>query len=355
MEISRIEISRKLKQLKSIVPPKETIGTKGVLLKGNTLIASNIELTVTTQLDIENDETFVIPGAAIDLIEALDCEQVTIKYEREKVVVKSKRGTSRFQTVPVGVFPDIVASFESKEEQLLFKCPGDEFAESMNKIIYASSVIEGRPIANAVNFNGKKGKKADMVCCDGHQLACLTDYECESDFDVIVPRATVQKAVSLAGNEDVYIYSPETSRIVFKMGEYNVYSSLVSGKYLDYKKAIPSEFSIEFDIDRKEITGAISRAKICADSSGRTPIRLTLSGNELIVAVNSTLSEFSETIQLEEDISASLAIGFNPNLLINALKAVAEDNITLCFNTAQTPLLIKADETLKQIVLPVRL
>lgn len=355
MEISRIEISRKLEQLKSIVPPKETIGTKGVLLKGNTLIASNIELTVTTQLDIENDESFVIPGAAIDLIKALDCEKVVIKYEREKVVVKSNRGTSRFQTVPVGVFPDVISAFEVNEENLLFKCPGDEFADSMNKVIYASSLIEGRPIANAVNFNGKKGEKVDMVCCDGHQLACLTDYICESNFNVIVPRATVQKAVSLVGNDEVYIYSPEASRMVFRLGEYNVYSSLISGKFLDYKKAIPTDYSISFEVDRREISGAVSRAKICADSSGRTPIRLNIESDKLTVAVKTALSDFSETIQLEDTVTDSLEIGFNPNLLIAALKADTEDIITLCFNNSQSPLLIKSDEALKQIVLPVRL
>lgn len=355
MQISRIEIAKKLKQLKSIVPPKDTIGTKGVLLKGNMLIASNIELTVTTKLDIENDEEFVIPGAAIDLIEALDSDYINLKCDKEKVIVKSERGTSRFQTVPVDIFPDVVSEAESQDKLHLFKCSGVEFAESMNKIIYASSVIEGRPIANAVNLNGRTDQTADMVCCDGHQLACLTNYKCSNNFNVVVPRATVQKAVTLASSEDVDIYAIGTSKILFEMGEYKVYSSLVNGKFIDYSKAIPTSFGIKAKVNKDEIIGTVTRAKICADNSGKKPIAISIDENSLTISVKSTLSEFSETIELDTPAEQRLEIGFNPNLLINALKANTENELTLCFNSAVSPLLIKSEETFKQIVLPCRL
>lgn len=355
MQILRNEISKKLKQLKSIVPPKETITTKGVLLKGDMLIASNIELTVTTKLDVDNEEEFVIPGAAIDLIEALDCEYVTLNYEKEKVVIKSERGTSRFQTVPVDLFPDVISEAESQEKAHLFSCTGNDFAESMSKIIYASSVIEGRAIANAVNLNGHKGNNADMVCCDGHQLACLTDYECLSDFNVIVPRPAIQKAISLSSCETVDVFAIGNKKILFQMSEYKVYSNLLDGKYIDYRKAIPTAFSVEVQVNKDEIAGVVNRAKICADSMGKKPICLTVDEDSITISAKSTLTEFSETIALNYPSQQRLEIGFNPNLLINAIKANSGSELTFCLNNAVSPLMIKSENNFKQIVLPCRM
>ena len=88
MRINKSELSKKIGQLKGIVPSRTTIeALKGVLCSDGYLIASDTNLTIKAKLEGMEEETepFIIPAKAFDFIGSLpdgelDISVSTVSY-----------------------------------------------------------------------------------------------------------------------------------------------------------------------------------------------------------------------------------------------------------------------------------
>jgi DNA polymerase III sliding clamp (beta) subunit (PCNA family) len=82
MKIEKSVFAKKLIKLKAAVPNKTTHESlQGILLKDNYLIAYNLEIAVKAKLDIETDESYIIPIKKIDLIIKLQDGIIEIKAD----------------------------------------------------------------------------------------------------------------------------------------------------------------------------------------------------------------------------------------------------------------------------------
>ena len=69
MKIQKTELAAKLNQIKGVVPKKTTMPIlQGILVKEGYLIANNLEMTIKAKLEGTEDECFIIPERAFDLI-----------------------------------------------------------------------------------------------------------------------------------------------------------------------------------------------------------------------------------------------------------------------------------------------
>ncbi|MGN1117424.1 MAG: hypothetical protein ACI4RU_02330, partial [Acutalibacteraceae bacterium] len=110
MKIEKSIIAPILKAMKSLTPPKDTATQTGILLNDNTLTAYNFEIGIKADLGICTGERFVIPPKAIELIESLPDEIITVKGSSGKSVycsIESSVGKSKFVTVKADDFQDI--------------------------------------------------------------------------------------------------------------------------------------------------------------------------------------------------------------------------------------------------------
>lgn len=89
MKISKIELARKISQLKGIVPKKTTIDAlRGILVQDGYLIASNTELTVKATLEGIDGDNFIIPAKAFDLITNLPAGDVSVICDGDVVTIQ---------------------------------------------------------------------------------------------------------------------------------------------------------------------------------------------------------------------------------------------------------------------------
>jgi DNA polymerase-3 subunit beta len=96
---------------------------------------------------------------------------------------------------------------------------------------------------------------------------------------------------------------------------------------------------------------------LIARDSKKIPVKLEISNDSVIITSNNT-----ETGQSYDEIScdidgANLEIAFNPRYLIESLRAVDDERISLRFTTALSPCIIRGVETdtYKYLILPLRL
>ncbi len=351
MKISRTELARKLKQMKSITPPKTDGVFQGILLKDGVLTANNFEIAITTRLEAAEDESFIIPLKAVDLIENLPDGDLSITEKNNKITVKSAKGRSTFQTVPADEFNGI-EQYQKGDAEETVSIDGQLFAESVNKVMYACDEKSPREAKKGVYFEGD-GEFLNIVACDGVSLAWAKIPYTEK-FKVLVPKTTLQKVLSVIGDE-ITLNRFGKSNAVFITGEYTVYTKLLTGEFIDYKSIVPKAFEGEFSVNRNDLQETIGRCLVCMDDS-RAPARFIVSEDDGVLRIEaiSNISEFSEEISVSDVNGKSITAGLSPRILSGALKSVGTESVKFKYISPVNPFLIETDNLL-QIVMPMRL
>ena len=85
----------------------------------------------------------------------------------------------------------------------------------------------------------------------------------------------------------------------------------------------------------------------------KKPIIITISDNNMELKIESSIGSMHENIEIAQD-GQDIMIGFNPKFLIDVLKAVDDDEISLYMINPKSPCAIKdSHESYIYIVLPV--
>ena len=105
-------------------------------------------------------------------------------------------------------------------------------------------------------------------------------------------------------------------------------------------------------ISRKELLNAMVRAKMC--TAEKCPVKFEIAGSQLSLSIKDQTTDYHETVDLQEDISEELTIGFDARLVIETLKAFDCDNVGISLHSPKMPMIIEAEDSdFKTIVLPV--
>jgi DNA polymerase-3 subunit beta len=347
MKIAQRELSQKVRQLKNVVPPRNSGSNQGILLKNNLLMANNLELGMTAALDAGTQEEFVLPPKAIDMIEWLPDGMTDIHNAGETVIIESACGKACFQTFPVSEFNEI----NIKEEKTgAFACGGDT-AGAIGKVMYACAADNIKPALNGV-FLDCDGERLNIVACDGYRLA-WNQIQYPEKFTAAIPKASLQKALSIGSNSDFSLCLGDKNNAVIKSGDYAVYTRLLGGHYIDYRQMF-KEYPIKVIAGRSELLDSLSRSLICMDDKYNTPVILAVSGKTMHIGMKTSISDFSETVKLENPAPGEFEIAFNPRYLADTLRAFDEETLEFHYSMPTEPVIV-CGENMKALVLPVRL
>ena len=79
-----------------------------------------------------------------------------------------------------------------------------------------------------------------------------------------------------------------------------------------------------------------------------------LQGRSLNLSIRDSTTDYDETVDLQEELSDKLVIGFNAKLVMETLKAFDCANVGMAFGGAKMPMIVEAEDSdFKAIVLPV--
>lgn len=345
MLVEKSIIAPKLAKLKTILS-KSTASTEGVLFKDNCLTATNFEICITSNLDINTDDSFIIPARAIDLIENLPEGTIEIIPDGDNIRIKAKGINNVFQSVNPNTFPQIET--ESETECGSISCV--DFTKAINSVIYAVSDKSPKPILNGIYFESKNGK-LNLVGCDGYRMAWVKmDYE--NEFNFIVPKAHIKNVLSLCKSDDVHISCSKLNAI-FKTDEFTIRSRLLEGTYIAYESMFTKRGNITA-INRQVLVESLKRAIINVEDRNKALLKFNINNKKMTITAESSLSKYMEEIELEKDIIEPLDIGFNGVYLMDCLKALDSEVLEFNFGTGLQPLIIEESDK-SSLVLPVRM
>lgn len=346
MKIQKIELATKLNKIKGVVPKKTTMPIlQGVLVKEGCLIANNMEMTVKAKIEGIEDECFIIPERAFDLINNLPDGEIDISVtEKNYIILKADKIKNKYQTMDSEQFP--IVSTQGEETEFTIKA--ETLLDSMKRVSYAVPAQGNNAIMSSMCLQATGGQ-LNFIGLDGHVLAWdRVDYD--GEFELLIPKNTVDKLKSLGLSGDVRIRHNETGAM-FITDDFEISTRLVAGKYFKYRNMF-NELPLHTVVAREKLLDAMIRAKMCTEE--RCPVRFKLKDNQLNLNIKDNITDYHETIDLQEKISEPLTIGFDARLVLETLKAFDCENVGISFGGPKMPMIVEAEDSdFKTIVLPV--
>ena len=277
--------------------------------------------------------------------------------------VSLRCGRSRFGIVgaPKSEYP-VLPDFNKASA---FELPAAEIGDMVRRTIFAASSDETRHVLNGVFWSARKGV-LEMVATDGRRLAVCGKKLLPKDkeFSVIVPTKVLAEFMRLLTVLDIQDGDPEKmlvavteNQITFQLKGTTLLSRLVGGAFPNYEQVIPTKREVIMITPTKELLAVVKRAALCAvDRAGS--VKFSLKKGLLHVASSSQNNEFAEDLAVEYD-GADFSVAFNPQFVVDALKHVDSEKVSVAMTSPVNPALFESvGETASDyrfVVMPMRL
>ena len=196
-----------------------------------------------------------------------------------------------------------------------------------------------------------------VVSLDGHRIS-IRKTELKDVYQsrkVVVPGKTlmeVSKILSGEAESEVTI-SFTNNHIVFEFDNTVVVSRLIEGEYFRIDQMLSSDYETKVKINKKEFLNCIDRATLLVKEGDKKPIIINILDDVMELKIKSQIGSMNEEIMISKE-GRDLLIGFNPKFLIDALRVIDDEEVTLYLMNPKAPCFIKDDkENYIYLILPV--
>ena len=186
-----------------------------------------------------------------------------------------------------------------------------------------------------------------VVSLDGHRISIrkIELKENCQDKKVVVPGKTLNEISKILSGEtedmvDIYL---AVNHILFEFGNTKVVSRLIEGEYFKIDQMLSSDYETKVKINKKEFLDCIDRATLLVKEGDKKPIIIHIEDAFMELRIDSQIGSMKEEIDIEKT-GKDILIGFNPKFLIDALKVIDEEEITIYLMNPKAPCFIRDDE-----------
>ena len=196
-----------------------------------------------------------------------------------------------------------------------------------------------------------------VVSLEGHRIS-IRKTELKDVYQsrkVVVPGKTLMEVSKILSGEvesEVTI-SFTSNHIVFEFDNTVVVSRLIEGEYFRIDQMLSSDYETKVKINKKEFLNCIDRATLLVKEGDKKPIIINILDDVMELKIKSQIGSMNEEIMISKE-GRDLLIGFNPKFLIDALRVIDDEEVTLYLMNPKAPCFIKDDsENYIYLILPV--
>ena len=132
-----------------------------------------------------------------------------------------------------------------------------------------------------------------------------------------------------------------------------VVSRLIEGEYFRIDQMLSSDYETKVKINKKELLSCIDRATLLVKEGDKKPIIINIMDEIMELKIQSQLGSMNEEIMISKE-GKDLLIGFNPKFLIDALRVIEDEEVTIYLMNAKAPCFIRDEkESYVYLILPV--
>lgn len=365
LQLDRDILLRPLQSVTGIVERRQTLPIlSNVLIEAHdsvlSLTATDLEIQVTARVEgISSDisfDTTVSAKKLLDILRALP-EQASVTLEQRENRLAVKAGKSRFtlQTLPTADFPRLP---DAQTTSATLSLQQKDFRKLLGLTQYAMAQQDIRYYLNGMLLV-LDATTLTLVATDGHRLA-LVSKELPDTYartEIIVPRKAVLELSRLLGDTEApATISLMPNQVRFDIEGASVITKVIDGKFPDYTRVVPTNYTKGFDMERIVLQQALQRAAILSNEKFRGVRWILTPGSLRILCTNTEQEEAEEELETTYDADA-LDIGFNITYLQEVLNSVDVPKIRCTFGDANSSMLISLQdrEDFKYVVMPMRI
>lgn len=196
-----------------------------------------------------------------------------------------------------------------------------------------------------------------LVSLDGQRISIrkITLKESYDPIKAVIPGKTLNEISKILFGDmedDVRIYFTDR-HVLFEFDQTVVVSRLLEGEYFQIDKMISSDYNTKITINKKELQGCIERASLLIRESERKPIIINVTDGSMEMKIQSAMGSMNEDIDISKE-GRDIMIGFNPKFILDALRVIDNEEITMYLVNPKAPFIIKNDEqSYIYLVLPI--
>ena len=238
--------------------------------------------------------------------------------------------------------------------------PFGKLREAIRQTVFAVSKSEDKPSLTGVKMDFGKNTLS-CTATDSRRLARQEIHiETEMVASFVVPSTSLSELINLKelDSEIVNIYYTNNF-IVFETGSRLLYSRLIEGNYPNTQSLIPTKPKAVITLNTQLLIDGIDRACVFSTEWRYNNVQLEIIEDARIrISSNSTeigmIEEFQKNIHFEGEID--IRMSFDGRTVLEALKRIQEENVTISFFGLMKPIVIKPqkDLTSLHLVSPVR-
>ena len=352
---------------KNAIPILSTVKID-VTKEGIALIGSNGQISIENFISVQNENAGLLitsPGSIlleanffINVISSLpDIVLDFNEIEQKQIVLTSGKSEITLKGKDADQYPRIQEVSTSNPLVLETKV----LKNIINETAFAASTQESRPILTGVHFVLTDNQSLKTVATDSHRMSQkkITLDKKGDDFDVVIPSRSLREftAVFTDEIETVEVFF-SNNQLLFRSENISFYTRLLEGNYPDTDRLIPTEFSSVVTFNTNNLRHAMERSRLLSNATQNGTVKLEIVKGIVSAHVHSPeVGRVNEEIDTENVSGEDLTISFNPTYLIEALKAVDSEKVTISFISSVRPFTLVPSEDAEnfiQLITPVR-
>ena len=360
-KIVRSKFLEGLKSVQNIVAAKGSLPIlQNVLMEAgeNRLVMTTTDLDISIRSSVECE--IVESGATTlpvkllfnSISKAAEGEIVVEVDDKERATITAGSAKFKLAGLPEADFPRL----PKDEDAYAYEIPQATLREMFRKVSYAASQDDTRRTRKGVLMSFKDSKLT-MVATDGRRLALVEneiEFPKDVEKDIVLPSKAVQELQRSLNGEEIASVMIQKTQVSFKLGNITVYSKLMDDIYPNYRQVIPKETVEKITIDRQLLLDALDRASVMTMDEAHSTKLIFSEGKLTVTSAASDIGEAKDEVAIKYA-GEPIEIIFNPSYVMDPLKAIDDDEITINLNNGHSPAVIKCSIPFLYVLMPLRI
>lgn len=347
---AQADLDRALNIVSKAITPNTTLPVlNNILIKaeGNKLLFSATNLEVAIQYfipaEVKNEGAITIPAKLLSAyIGLLKDDKVEISLlEGDTIHLKSATSQTKIKGINANEFPVIPKA----EKENTVKVPTRDLDLAIMQTVFAASTNTSRPVLSGVFFDVTKDA-VKLVATDSYRLAERSielKEKSGATVQCIVPARTIMelgKILNKAQEHDTEL-NISKNQILFIVGDVQLMSRLIEGKFPPYEKIIPKETKTKIEVDSEELVNVVRRVSLFArENNNSIKVSATNDGKLSISTDETKVGEERAEINVKIN-GENNKIALNAQYLLDVLNFIQSDKVLLEIEDKLSPAIIK--------------
>ncbi|MCI1265484.1 MAG: DNA polymerase III subunit beta [Saprospiraceae bacterium] len=317
-------------------------------LQGNKLsiAASNLEMTITTDLEVTGQENgkIAIPGKTLlETLKSLPEQPLSfvINSETRGIEITSASGKYKLVGEKSEDFPEI----ETPSDEDSIEMDSIQIQKGIDKTFFAASNDEMRQSMRGININ-IDFNHVTFAATDAHKLVKYSFLDVESNVAsslLLTKKSMLALKGILPRDGKVKIYFGKT-KAFFSFDNCLFATRLIEAKFPDFNAVIPTNNQNKMIVNREELISALRRLSIFAN---KTTNQIVLNIQDKSLTITAQDLDFNN--EATEQLSCSFEgeavnLGLNAKFMLEMLNVIESEQVIFEISLSTKPAIILPSE-----------